>query len=209
MTMLDIQPPEARPRQEDARVDPRALATGVWHHIRKDGSTLDVEVATDRMTIDGKDARLVIIQDVTKRAATERELSEIQAGVARINQLVQSLARFTKKRPPERREIDLTACIAEAVHLFEAATHGKVDIAKDLWTTPVLADEGQVQQIVLNLPQNGADAMGGSGRLHVRVHESLAGPEFTIRDEGMGISEELKHRIFEPLFTTKSEGMGL
>jgi signal transduction histidine kinase len=78
----------------------------------------------------------------------------------------------------------------------------------------VLGDRVQLQQVIMNLAMNGADAMSSVSdrprELQVGSKVNDEGSiEVTIRDSGTGIEEAIRHRIFDPLFTTKSAGMGM
>ena len=85
-------------------------------------------------------------------------------------------------------------------------------LAEDL--PPVLGDRVQLQQVIMNLAMNGADAMSSvTDRPRVlRVGSKVNGEgsiEVTVGDLGTGIEEAIRHRIFDPLFTTKPTGMGM
>jgi signal transduction histidine kinase len=77
-----------------------------------------------------------------------------------------------------------------------------------------MGDRVQLQQVVMNLIMNGADAMSTVTarprvlRIESRV-DGESGIEVTIKDSGIGIQEAIRHRIFDPLFTTKPTGMGM
>jgi CheY-like chemotaxis protein len=90
-------------------------------------------------------------------------------------------------------------------------------------TGTVLADQGQIEQVVLNLAVNARDAMPRGGRLiieaaDVDLDEAFAGSHatirpgpylrITVRDTGQGMSADVQARIFEPFFTTKASGKG-
>ena len=78
----------------------------------------------------------------------------------------------------------------------------------------VLGDRVQLQQVIMNLVMNGADAMGSVTDwpralcISSQLNE-LGGVLVSVKDSGTGIDEAIRHRIFEPLFTTKSTGMGM
>ena len=87
----------------------------------------------------------------------------------------------------------------------------------------VVADSGQIQQVVLNLVVNARDAMPGGGRITVKVEEldldELAASalveaqpgryaRLSVADTGTGIDEKTRARLFEPFFTTKEQGKG-
>jgi signal transduction histidine kinase len=60
-----------------------------------------------------------------------------------------------------------------------------------------------------NLYRNAAEAMHGTGRIDVSVGDGIGGPTVIIADHGPGIPDDMRHRIFEPYFTTKPDGTGL
>ncbi|MCK6543838.1 ATP-binding protein [bacterium] len=81
------------------------------------------------------------------------------------------------------------------------------ELASDLPDNQV--DEGQIQQILINLMLNAIQAMEYSGKIYVRTHHDGDAAIVEIKDTGCGISNENLERIFEPLFTTKPKGIGL
>gem|GEM_PF-2501464 len=88
--------------------------------------------------------------------------------------------------------------------------HFNIDLQKDL---PIMRlDSQQMQQVLLNLFSNAADAIGpekdGEITVRARVHEDLGETVVEIQDDGPGIPKELMQRIFEPSFTTKKHGHG-
>jgi len=76
---------------------------------------------------------------------------------------------------------------------------------------PLLCDKSQIQQVVLNLLMNAAEAMSGKGggSLEVRTGVSGDGVFLRVADTGEGIPPENLRRIFDPFFTTKPEGKGV
>jgi PAS domain S-box-containing protein len=96
-----------------------------------------------------------------------------------------------------------------------------MDLAPDLWSTR--ADEAQMGQVLVNLVVNSRDAMPGGGQIEVRTRNlsvdsrsstcSVAGEAgdyvaLTVRDSGVGMTDEVKEHLFDPFFTTKPPGTG-
>jgi len=74
-----------------------------------------------------------------------------------------------------------------------------------------MGDHIQIEQVVLNLLQNAADAMAGQTERRVDVATRLCGDmvEVSVSDGGPGLSHEARQHLFEPFFTTKPDGLGL
>jgi hypothetical protein len=139
--------------------------------------------------------------------------------------LTRQLLTFARKDNPHIRMIDVNAVIEETLRLIEATTSKSIQIKVTQATEPVIveADEGQMQQAILNLCLNARDAMPNGGVLYIscktgaiqngHVHQiPYAKPGdyviITVADTGAGIPKQLLPRIFEPFFTTKEQGKG-
>jgi signal transduction histidine kinase len=73
---------------------------------------------------------------------------------------------------------------------------------------PMMADPGQIRQVVSNLLLNAIQAMGDGGTLSVQTRALDAGVELAVGDTGCGMPPEIKDKIFIPFFTTKAAGQG-
>jgi len=111
---------------------------------------------------------------------------------------------------------DFTAntVIDSAVTLARMARRGRkpsftVDIAPDL--PPIHGNEDMTRQVLVNLLINALDASGPAGRIHIKAHMDDGGIHIDVADSGDGVPEEIRDRIFSPLFTTKpgKHGAGL
>src|SRR5262245_12622564 len=131
-------------------------------------------------------------------------------GVARIDRLVEDLRRFAKRDEAGPVEADLRDVVGVAVDLFRATRRGRVDVRAELRSVPaLLLDIGQVQQVVLNLLTNAAEAMASGGTVRVATRAVPGGGEIEVEDHGDGIAPDVQDRLFHPFFTTKAEGTGL
>ena len=139
-----------------------------------------------------------------------REYLEIlQQQITLSEKIVSDLLDFARSRPPQRRPFSLAdVTSAQVARLgepngFTINTHVPNDLP------PVLADQTQVGQIVLNLLTNAVQAMEGTGTIDVRAQAAGKRVHLDVSDSGPGIPRENIEKIFEPLFTTKARGIGL
>ncbi|GLC28463.1 ATP-binding protein [Roseisolibacter agri] len=285
-TLLDIRPPEERLRFLSAArslgmaqsFNDRANA-GVWRHLRKDGSTIDVEIFTAITEYEGRPARLSVAIDVTARRLAERALQESQEQLRRA-QKMEALGRFAggiahdfnnlltgilgycdlaladlAPNAQEREDfeairvaaqraasltgqilafsrghvvqpvpLDLNEVLAglESMLARVIGEHIRLTGLRDPALHAVLADPGQLEQVIVNLALNARDAMPDGGTLtigtrnvHVEAHDpahpGVAAGDWVVlelRDTGIGMDAETQARIFEPFFTTKERGKG-
>ncbi|MCP3140783.1 sensor histidine kinase [Pyxidicoccus xibeiensis] len=162
-----------------------------------------------------------LLQDGLERAsfASEEDSGEVRELLSAVTREVDRLADVTEQylrmaRPPRP---DLDPCDVTAVldgvldftreELERAGVEVARDFAKD--TPAVLADEGQLRQVFLNLLRNSREAMPGGGRLTVATTPQDGVVEVTVKDTGQGMTEEVRRHLFEPFFTTKEGGTGL
>lgn len=140
----------------------------------------------------------------------------IRQQAERAAQVIQRMRAFVRKREPVHAALDLGEAVAEALELFEGPARRaglviETAFAKNL--PAVMGDRIQLQQVILNLLQNAADASaaGIPGPWTVRVETSVCdgGVCVAVADRGEGMSADVKARLFEPFFTTKPAGLGL
>jgi two-component system, NtrC family, sensor kinase len=149
-----------------------------------------------------------------------RRQADLLIGEAnRTRRIVQNLLDFARQRPPERVPTSIRELI-DGVLALQSYTFGPsrieatLEIPDDL--PDVSLDRAQIQQVLINLTLNAAQAIeqqGGRGSIAIRA-EQLAIPDgepvvrLTITDDGHGIPEALRSRLFIPFFTTKAPGEG-
>jgi two-component system sensor histidine kinase HupT/HoxJ len=132
-------------------------------------------------------------------------------GAERTRDIVDALKRFSATDRDERRAFDLVEVIERAVQWVCKATANQFEVKLNLPAAlEVLGSPGQVQQVVMNLVQNAADATEGASerRLEIagRIEQGEAVIEF--RDSGPGIPADNLDKLFDPFFTTKPVGRG-
>lgn len=135
----------------------------------------------------------------------------------RAGKVIESVRTLFRKDQHERDAIDLNALIEEVVRRESSAIRPermtlRLDLAPSL--PKVTGDRLQLEQVVCNLAANAIEAMSGLGNRQgvLRVATEVLGPatvQVTIADSGPGLSPEAQRHIFEPFYTTKSQGMGM
>jgi PAS domain S-box-containing protein len=145
-------------------------------------------------------------------APASRHLEIIDAEIHRLDRVVQTLADFSRPVELELREQDLRPVIADVLALAaeELSTHN-VTLVSHLPDWPVVAnvDADLLKQAALNVIQNGAQSMQQGGKLEVVLEEDRKSALLRIADEGPGIPEEIRGKIFDLYFTTKTGGSGI
>jgi two-component system NtrC family sensor kinase len=153
-----------------------------------------------------------------KRAGPEDEarhdLSVILRETERCRGIVKNLLDFARQSPSHRRAVGLADAVQRAAGIVAnqvAARRGQltIDVPRD---AVVLADPNQIEQVVVNLLLNAADALDEDGRtIHVSARAGAPGfVELSVADTGCGIPEEDLPHLFEPFFSTKgAHGTGL
>ena len=170
------------------------------------------------------------LQRVTEgESPTERdvrdELEEIRSAAARAASLTQQLLAFSRQQVVRPEVVDLNEIVAEIDKMLDRLIGEDIALVVTLDPAlgPVLADAGQLEQVLLNLAVNGRDAMPDGGMLTietatVELEQALDGEHgriepgryvrLAVTDSGAGMDAETRARIFEPFFTTKELGKG-
>ncbi len=145
-------------------------------------------------------------------------IEQIGVSAERGRQLVRSLLSYGRRHENQREAIDLDALVLESCNLVQAALTPvyRIDFRPDAHGAFVMADAVQLQQVILNLCHNAAQAMADGGVVLVRTERrhsgDAAGTEvaaLVIADSGCGIAPDLLPKVFEPFFTTRPSGTGL
>jgi signal transduction histidine kinase len=150
---------------------------------------------------------------MSRRPAGDAELPVMRDIVGRIDslsELINDLMLYARPRPPRLSVIELRPLVSDAVTIVRRDPAGQtIEIAVEGEDVSAAVDGEMLRAAVLNLVLNAAQAMGGQGRITVRLgrRDSLATIE--VRDSGPGIPADIRDRVLEPFFTTKARGGGL
>jgi signal transduction histidine kinase/FixJ family two-component response regulator len=190
-----------------------ALASGISHNFNNilGGILGHAEIAEERLLMGGQPSR---------------NLEAIRRGAEQARDLVEQILAFGSRRDVRRRPVSTKALVADAASLLQASLPSRIELAIRLAPQAafVSGEPVQLQQVILNLCNNAAQATERAGRVEVEteVHD-VASPRalshgeiapgryvrIAIRDTGRGIDKATLERIFEPFFTTRSAGNGL
>ena len=128
----------------------------------------------------------------------------------RARDLVKQILAFSRKQDLIRREVDPAAIVHEALHMLRASIPSTIRLDENIGTVaPLFADGGELQQVIVNLVTNAAQAIGTNKGM-ITVSLLMAGGTVCLRvaDSGCGMDSATADRIFEPFFTTKPVGEG-
>jgi len=140
----------------------------------------------------------------------------IESSAKRAATLTEHLLNFSRRqRTKTTGQVDLTALVKDVLFLVrESFRTIAIETELDESLPAIRGDAGELQHVILNLCINAKDAMPEGGTLRAKTEKKayIGGREFaalTIEDTGCGIDDRLKRKVFEPYFTTKSEGKKL
>jgi len=168
---------------------------------------------------------ITLVKMISKDEQIFDELSRAEAACIQARELTSRLITFSEGGGPLKKVHVLDRLLRESASIALSGSNIQCffDFPDSLW--PALTDEGQMQQVVLHLVRNAREAMPGGGIVTIRAEnvrikrdenpglKEGAYVKWSVEDQGQGIPEEHRSRIFDPYYTTKSlgdvKGMGL
>lgn len=181
------------------------VATGIAHEIRNPLSGINIYLDTAEQ----------ILSKGGDREELHEILEKIQEASSKIEAVIRRVLDFSKPSEPKIQTIDIHRPIEEAVGLCAGMLKKTgIELITDLASRlPVCkADAQLVEQVILNLITNAAEAMKGMDKgKRIKVSTTRKGSRIvvSVADSGPGVSPELAHKIFEPFFTTKKSSTGI
>jgi two-component system cell cycle sensor histidine kinase/response regulator CckA len=161
----------------------------------------------------------LILQDTPKDSPFYERLQTISTLCKRGAAIVKQLLIFGRKIPSEFKEIDINAFIEETMGLLKHVVKDDIEIRLNLQggIPDIVADMGQLTQLLINLTLNAADAMDGKGVIEFKTEKYSVARHadkadsyvcISVSDTGCGIPDNNIQNIFDPFFTTKEVGKG-
>jgi len=165
-------------------------------------------------------------QEVAPDAPVSEYLHEIEQSAHRSARLTRQLLAFASKQTIQPRILDLNDTVAGMLKMLQRLIGEDIELiwkpGPNLW--PVKIDPGQIDQILANLAVNARDAVSVNGMIEIETSNHTCDPDHcshtctrckpcryvvvVVRDNGCGMSEEVRQHLFEPFFTTKEPGKG-
>lgn len=152
------------------------------------------------------------LRDIREDNAINEALRQVQEAASRATTLTRHLLAFSRRQVVEPHSLDLNELLRPLGKLLRRLIGERVELVLALSQerAPIVADAGQIEQVVFNLAINASDAMPHGGKLMIETASRLADGHIllAVTDTGCGMSEEIQQHIFDPFFTTKPKGKG-
>ncbi|MCB9584102.1 MAG: response regulator [Polyangiaceae bacterium] len=179
------------------------LAAGVAHEINNPANFVLVNLGQleERLAnqADGEEGRelLALCKDSLE-------------GVRRIADIVREMHRFSRMRPLDPQPVQLEEVINAAIRLLAGTMrlHASVETRFE-FKQQVVADRSKLLQVLVNLLDNAAKAVGAQGVVRIATQKLSGRVQVRVEDSGPGIPLDMRERVFEPFFTSRTAGLGL
>ena len=184
------------------------LSASIAHELNQPLAGILTNAGAGEFVIDRGDVDLKELREL---------LADISADARRASDVVRDIRGMIKKEQVTRRPINLNDVVTNAVQIIgsDALLHAcELKTSLEAALPIVAVDPIQIQQVLINLILNAFDAMRDTPvskrRVEIMTRENGDGAvRISVRDYGVGISDEMRSRIFEQFFTTKPEGLGM
>jgi len=153
-------------------------------------------------------------EDVKLDSDSLNDLGKIISATLHAREVVRKLMLFSRQMPPRLEAVDINRLIEEGFYFLESrCAHQGARIVRDLapGLPELMADPGQIHQVLVNLTVNAMQALPEGGMITIRTALKGKNIEISVADNGIGMDPELIPKIFIPFFTTKEidQGTGL
>ncbi len=171
----------------------------------------------------------ILLEDLDKEDPRRDSVNEILHAGTRAKDIVYQLLAYSRRQTLEYQHVEMNKAVESFVSLLRRTIREDIEIEVNQThsSLPILADLGQIEQVIMNLAVNAQDAMSNGGKLLIetglvaldedysKVHPEAEPGDYVmlaVSDTGSGMSEKVQEKLFEPFFSTKGEqgtGLGL
>lgn len=152
----------------------------------------------------------ILLEEMPADSLHRDPIEQIRAAGVKIRNLIRQLLAFSRKQTLETGPLDLNHVIREFEKLLRKTV--REDVEMQIRLHPglplVTADEGQMEQILMNLVVNAQNAMPHGGNIAIETGTMADAAFIRVSDTGTGMDARTRSRIFEPFFTTRGDAMG-
>jgi signal transduction histidine kinase len=181
------------------------LTASIAHEINQPLGAIMTNAETADVILNSPSPDIAELKDIVK---------DILRDDRRAGEVIRRMRSLLRKAPFELKSLDFNDLVGETVELVLAVGR-KVKLVSVITrdALPILGDRIQLQQVILNLVANGIDAMKDTSSenriLSIRTSRVEKFAELSVSDFGIGVPEDKLKEVFEPFFTSKTEGMGM
>lgn len=148
-----------------------------------------------------------LARDAAPRGGVQRgQLEQALLAAGRGRDLVKNLLAYARSQPVQPVRLDLAAAVQNCLPLLHKLIKPQVTLTVRLQPALVMADPSQLEQVLMNLVINANDALPKGGVIDLVCAVQGDAAVLTVGDNGEGMDEETRSRIFEPFYSTKGEG---
>lgn len=161
----------------------------------------------------GISGAIQIIQEGMRRDDPHQPIiTEILGQIGRLDATVKDLLQYARPTPPRATKVSLDAVARRVLNVLReepALQRTRIIYSGAPLDPTVYADDGQIEQLLINLIINAAHASDDGGAIHLAITADAGCVLLIVRDEGNGMTRDVLSKAFEPFFTTKAKGTGL
>jgi signal transduction histidine kinase len=183
------------------------LTTTIAHELTQPLAAILVNADTAKLIVNSSSPKMDELNEI---------IADIRRDDQRAGEIIKRLRSLLKRTPFEAKQIDLNELVIESTDLMSAVAKAREVSLSTVFAEadlPVMGDNIQLQQVLINLIVNSMDAMvhagGSQRRILIRTARDDKVAEIEVADTGLGIPAEKLSEIFEPFYTTKTSGMGM
>jgi two-component system sensor histidine kinase HydH len=172
------------------------LAASIAHELRNPLGVIESSLFLLRRRV-GDDPKVV------------SHLDKIEAQLKLSSRIINNVLDMVRDRPSHLQSLEPARLTEVVLDSIREEDQGRIQVEVDKALPKVQVDEEQARQILLNLLLNGLEASGPTGNVQLTAYPEGAHVSFLVNDDGPGIDPSISARLFEPLVSTKKNGIGL